>query len=277
MNSSPDIKQSLIAAAQRLLRPLIRLLLRYGVPYGTFADVAKQVYVDVAMTDFDLPGRKQTVSRTSVITGLSRKEVSRVLRIEPKTAGSGHYNRAARVIAAWVREQPFSDASGNPKTLLIEDDNGFTGLVRRFSGDMPVRAILDELLRVGAIQKIGDDQVQLQSRSYIPASGEPEKMEILGQDVAGLISTIAHNLNPDHDSYFQRKVFYDNLPNEAIEELQALTYQHGQEMIELLDNWMAQHDRDENPLIEGSGRRRVGIGVYYFEEPDAQENCHEIV
>ena len=273
MNTSPDIQQHLITAIVRLLRPLVRLLLRYGIPYGTFADAAKRVYVDVAMSDFDLPGRKQTVSRTSVITGLSRKEVSRVLNSDQvDTAVTDEkYNRAARVIAAWVREQPFTDADGNPRTLLIDDDQGFAGLVKRFSGDVPARAILDELLRVGAIKKTSENKVQLQARSYIPESGEPEKMNILGQDVAGLISTIEHNLDPDHESYFQRKVFYDNLPNEVMDQLQDLTRKHGQELIEQLDNWMAQHDRDENPSAEGSGRRRVGIGVYYFEEANTQE------
>jgi hypothetical protein len=273
MNTSPDIQQHLISAIVRLLRPLVRLLLRYGIPYGTFADAAKRVYVDVAMSDFDLPGRKQTVSRTSVITGLSRKEVSRVLNSDQvDTAVTDEkYNRAARVIAAWVREQPFTDTDGNPRTLLIDDDQGFAGLVKRFSGDVPARAILDELLRVGAIKKTAENKVQLQARSYIPESGEPEKMNILGQDVAGLISTIEHNLDPDHESYFQRKVFYDNLPNEVMDQLQDLTRKHGQELIEQLDNWMAQHDRDENPSAEGSGRRRVGIGVYYFEEANTQE------
>jgi len=36
------------AAVTNILRPLVRLLLRNGIPYGTFSDIAKRVYVDVA-------------------------------------------------------------------------------------------------------------------------------------------------------------------------------------------------------------------------------------
>jgi hypothetical protein len=36
--------------------------------------------------------------------------------------------------------------------------------------------------------------------------------------------------------------------------------------LEKLDRWLAQHDRDSNPKIEGAGRKRVGLGIYYFEE-----------
>jgi len=54
--------QAISAAVLKLLRPLARILLRNGVPYGVFADLAKRAYVDVALNDFDVPGRKQTVS-----------------------------------------------------------------------------------------------------------------------------------------------------------------------------------------------------------------------
>ena len=71
----------LFAAILRLLRPLVRILLRNGVSYSTFADYAKWVYVDVASKEFGIRGRKQSTSRVSVLTGLSRKEVMRVRQL----------------------------------------------------------------------------------------------------------------------------------------------------------------------------------------------------
>ncbi|MDH5632899.1 MAG: DUF6502 family protein [Gammaproteobacteria bacterium] len=275
MDTRTNIHSHLSSAVIQLLKPLVKLLLRYGVPFGAFSDLAKQVYVDVAMNQFDVPGRKTTVSRTSVLTGLSRKEVSRVLGLDPVVANSGasQYNRAARVIAAWVRDQRFCTANGAPAELPVEGAvNSFSELVRLYSGDVPARAILDELVRVGTVELTDSSHVILKVRSYIPETGEPEKVQILGQDVAGLISTIEHNLNPAVAPYFQRKVFYDNLPDDAAEELQQLTREHGQMFIERMDKWMAQHDRDVNPSINGTGRRRIGIGVYYFEEQNSTED-----
>ena len=68
----------LFAALLKLLRPLVRILLRNGVSHRTFAEIAKWGYVDVAHQEFGLEGRKQSISRVSVLTGLSRKEVMRV-------------------------------------------------------------------------------------------------------------------------------------------------------------------------------------------------------
>jgi len=261
----------LSAAVLRLLRPLVRILLRNGVSYNTFADFVKWVYVDVASREFGIEGRKQTTSRVSVISGLSRKEVMRVRRLnrpdDHETAEK--YNRAARVIAAWRRDKKFLDAEGNPAPLpMAGSDASFTELVKRFSGDVPVRATLDELVRVGAVKRLEDGSVCLLIRTYVPAQSDAEKLHILGTDVALLVSTIDHNLNPGPTGpFFQRKVAYDNLPDEVLPEFRKYSAKKAQLYLENLDHWLSKHDRDDTPLVKGSGRNRAGIGIYYFEEP----------
>jgi Family of unknown function (DUF6502) len=270
-------KQShaIAAAVLRLLRPLVRILLRNGVPYGAFADIAKQAYVDIASKEFTVAGKKQTTSRVSIITGLTRKEVARIQKLstphEAREQGIPH-NRAARVIGAWVRENTFQNASGEPALLDMDGKKSFSELVKHHSGDMPVRAVLDELVRVGAVVKTKTGKVCLQERGYIPKTGEIEKLGILGTDVAGLIATIDRNLQSDiKEPYFQRKVSYDALPESALPRLRSLTAEQGQALLEHLDRWMAEQDKDINPEITDEGRRRAGIGVYYFEESAGEE------
>jgi len=90
-----------------------------------------------------------------------------------------------------------------------------------------------------------------------------------------LISTIDHNLqadgSPDEIPLFQRKVLYDNLPAEVLPEFRALSAESSQKLLEKLDAWLAERDRDNNPEIEGTGRHVAGIGIYYFEEPYKEE------
>ncbi|MBI3609562.1 MAG: hypothetical protein HY204_02535 [Nitrospirae bacterium] len=269
------MEQALFAAVIRLLRPLVRILLRNGVPYHAFADLAKRVYVDVAAREFGVPGRKQTVSRVSIITGLSRKEVSRVKSLpEPKdTRALERYNRAARVISGWIRDVKFKDNKGREADLPLEGRGAtFSQLVKRYSGDMPVRAILDELLRVGAVERLRDGRIHLRTRAYLPQNEEAGKLGILGTDVRDLIRTIDHNLRSNTtESFFQRKVAYDNLPAEILPQFRALTLGRGQSLLEEMDRWLSQHDRDVNPSTKGTGRKRAGMAIYYFEE-DVSEN-----
>jgi len=264
-----QMTHALSAAVMTLLRPLVRILLRNGVPYGVFSDLAKRVYVDVATENFGLPGRKQSKSRVSILTGLSRKEVLRVQRLSaPDDAGAAaRYNRAARVVAGWVRDPRFHDERGTPRDLPTEGDGEtFGDLVKSYSGDAPARAVLDELVRVGAVARLEDGRVRLAARSYIPRTSEIDKMGILGSDVADLIATIGRNIDDPANAVFQRKVCYDNLPAEVLPELKRMTEDRGQAVLESFDRWLSGRDRDVNPEAGGTGRKRAGVGIYYFEE-----------
>jgi hypothetical protein len=273
---SDEHQKPIFAAVLRLLRPLIRLLLRNGVSYGTFSNLAKWIYIDVASKEFGITGRKQTTSRVSVITGLTRKEVSRVRKLPrpDDRASAERYNRAARVISAWRRESDYLDAGGKPAALPVSGSGAtFSALVKRFSGDMPARATLDELIRVGAVKHLKDGRVRLLARSYVPQSSDADKLHILGTDVQHLISTINHNLEPDSvGPLFQRKVAYDNLPDDVLPKFRMLSAKKAQALLENLDRWLAQRDRDVTPTVKGSGRNKAGLGIYYFEEPYSDED-----
>lgn len=261
--------KAISAAVTNILRPLVRILLRNGIPYRTFSDIAKRVYVDVATEEFCIPGRKQSKSRVSILTGLSRKEVLRVRRLPaPDDLGAGgRYNRAARVIAGWVRDRRFRDGAGNPAELPFERGAAsFRNLVKTYSGDAPARAVLDELLRVGTVQRIPDGKIRLLERSYIPKTGEIDKIGILGVDAADLIASIDHNIRQPDTPFLQRKVCYDNLPLEVLPELKKKAAARGQALLESMDRWMSARDRDVNPEVPGTGRKRAGIGIYYFQE-----------
>lgn len=268
--TAENITQALSAAAQSLLRPLVRVLLRNGIPYAAFAEIARRVYVEVAEKDFALPGKQQTVSRISTITGLTRKEVARIQSAEAAdpAAPAERFNRPARVIGGWVREKRYRDRRGRPADLPMEGESGsFSALVREFSGDIPPRAIADELARVGAIEILPDGRVRLLTRAYIPRGDQAEKIAILGTDVADLIRTIDHNLTcAPGEAYFQRRVSYDNIPRELLPELTKTLSRKAQSCLESLDRTLAAADRDRSPRVKGSGRVRTGVGIYYFEE-----------
>lgn len=264
----PDqFSTALVSAVTRLLRPLVRIMLRNGVPCGVLEETVRWVYADIAMREFGLAGKKPSVSRAAVITGLSRKEIVRLQQITRphEAAVSQQYNRAASVITGWLRDSRFHTPAGAPADLSL--DGEFTELVKSFSRDVPARAVLDELRNVGAIEILPDDRVRLLARAYIPRTDDLAKLEILGTDVKFLLNTLDHNLVcPTGTELFQRKVIYDNLPAEVLAALHAQAARDSQALLETLDKHFSAHDRDINPAVKGTGRKRVGVGVYYFEE-----------
>lgn len=266
-----NLQQVLTEAVRKVLRPLVRILLRNGIAYGDVAEEVRRVYTEIAMAEFQVPGRKPSVSRTATITGLTRKEVARLVEVmenDTEFSGLAPQNRAAQVVAGWVRDPDYQDGRGEPRPLSMDDTGGgFPALVKRYSGDMTARAVLDELERVGAARRLDDGRVVLVSRSYIPAHDDAAKIEILGTDAHYLMETIRHNLDHEGEAArYQRKVLYDNLPEEYVERFRVEAARRCQELLEQFDHELAEQDRDINPDADGTGQRLAGVGIYYFEE-----------
>lgn len=265
-----EITNTIQSAVSRLLKPLVRILIRYGVTYGMYAEIGKQLYVEVAMEELTGAGKKPSKSKAAVLTGLTRKEIARVQELPPMSddqIGERH-NRAIRVVTEWLRNDAYTDDEGNPRPLQVEGEEGsFSSLVKKYGGDIPVRAMLDELVRVGIVNRMGWGEVGLAKPGYIPAQGEEEKLSMLGSDVGDLISTIGHNLtHTGKESRFHLKVSYNNLPRGPLDSFRALSSEKSLELLKLLDKALAPMDRDVNQSSTGEGRVRAGVSIYFFEE-----------
>lgn len=271
-------QRKLIDATLKLLRPLARTLLRYGVSHSEFSELARKAFVEAAFEDFQLEGKKQTVSRVAVLTGLSRKEVLRLKdeREKPVVKEPRPVNRAQRVINGWLTDAAFCQPDGTPRILpLYGEDSSFGALVKRYSGDIKPGAITDELLRIGAVRRVGDT-VALATKGYIPVTAIDEKVMIMGDCARDLLETLDHNLNraETQDPRFQRAVVYHALPNNLIDEFKTFSEQKATALLGELNQWLAARKKAISRYELGS--HRAGIGIYYFESHDStQATNHE--
>ena len=81
-----SLNNALSAAVLRILRPLVAVLLRHGMAYGTFAELARKAYVEEGFAQVPSPGKRVTVSSVSALTGLTRKETKRLRELERENA-----------------------------------------------------------------------------------------------------------------------------------------------------------------------------------------------
>jgi hypothetical protein len=267
-------QQALFTATRLLLRPLVRILLRNGVAHGAFLELTKKVFVDVAFDEFAPDGKKQTVSRVSAQTGLTRKEVKRLHELQDtdESSSQARYNRAVRVISGWMHDKRFLDKQGKPATLTLGGQpSSFDVLVKDYSGDIPVRAMLSTLVETGTVAET-DGEVSLLRQAYVASGDQADKLDILGSDVFELISTIDHNLTAEPDKLlFQRKVSYDNINPDSLPRLRKLSARKAQALLEQLDKHYAQQEFEDD-TEQGS---TVSLGIYYFEQDSSEESQHD--
>lgn len=265
----------------RIVKPLVRILHRKGIAVGELHQMFKQIYVEVSEEALLATGERPTTSRIAIATGLTRKEVAqlRLIGAEGGHVPTPSYNRGARVMTGWLHDAEFLNAVGQPANLPLHGETGsFAALVSRYSGDMPYRAMFQEMERVGAVQLDASGHAQLMGAGYIPHADEAEKLSILGTDVAALIQTIDHNVLTQERSqlYFQRKVCYDNLPEAALPAFKTMVDQDGMALLIKFNTWLATQDGGSHPLADGMGRMRAGVGIYYFEEAVAEQPAEKI-
>jgi hypothetical protein len=265
-----DVRAELLRAAAESLRPIVRRLLGHGVPFGLLEARLRELYVQIVEQDLALPGRRQTDSRVSLVTGINRKEVRRIRSEAPRAERPVSFgrNQGASLVSRWLGDRRATDGAGNPRPLPYQAPKGvsFVSLAQQVTVDLPPRAILDELVRTGAATVLPDGRVALDADSYVPKRGRPEKLAMLSTDPAELTETMLQNIfAEDGDPWLQRKVYYDNVGSDGTPKARAQVRKAAERFLRAMDRLLARYDRDRNPRAPGGERRTAGIGVYYFE------------
>ncbi|MGH1486065.1 MAG: DUF6502 family protein [Cellvibrionaceae bacterium] len=264
------INAVIAASTFKILCQLIKILIRQGVAYGTFAEWARKAYADMAYDELTGNNKKATITSVSALTGLTRKETKRLndLELTAMSGTSQRYNRAIRVISGWTEDTRFHNPEGKAASLPIESTHGssFADLVKDYSGDMTTVAMLDLLLSAKCIEA-NENQVKLVKQAYIPQGAEnsSEKISILGTDVSELLNTINHNLNHSQDKlFFQRKVSNTALSKDKVEAFKTLSSTKSQALLEELNHWLTDNEVDLAQSSSDPGQY-VAVGIYYSE------------
>lgn len=272
-----QFKTVLAKAVVTVLRPLLRVLIKNEVTHAEFSELARQAYVQVAYENFSIPGRKTTYSRVAVLTGLSRKEVVRLHKLleDDHLSIKSSPNRAVRVINGWMKDPEFLDAEQDPRDLPLQGEHGsFAALVARYSGDITLGAVVDELERVGVVSRPDKQTVRLNSFGYIPQEDELEKIKILSVCTADLLETAVYNLDAqESETRFQRQMIYPNVPNDVVQEFKRYSSEKSSSLLQDLNRFLA--DRTDPKVASTESGSRVGLGIYFFENKHQQEIKNE--
>jgi len=136
--------------------------------------------------------RRINISGIAATTGISRGEISRVLKngeIAADKVGNRRQNPINRILAAWHNDTKFLTANRLPAELDLYG-RGFTfeSLVRRHGRGIPVRAIFDELTRIGAVELSASQKVSPKMSVAVDRRITPEVIEAFGCWATDLLS-----------------------------------------------------------------------------------------
>jgi hypothetical protein len=263
-------KKNLLHAFRLMLRPVVRMLLRAGVTWKEAADTCKAAFVEVATRDYGLHGRPTNISRVAILTGLSRREVSRLWRhVEGQEDPQfTTMNSATRLLTAWHLDPDFLDDAGRPVELPMTGAGAsFTELARRYGGDFAAVTLARELARNGAVLQLPDGALRVMSRYFMPSPVDPEAVLRAGSVLRDLGETVACNLARDEGAgtRFEGRATNERMLTADAKAFRAFLEREGQAFLERVDEWLSTHEA--TPAEQKRHRlRRFGVGVYQIQD-----------
>lgn len=264
-------RKLLKAAIAQILRPVVALMLRHGVLYRDFVELAKPVFFSVGQDTLEKRQSRVTSSQLSVLTGLHRKDIATFLAEGITEDDSGARSAGAAVIAEWVTNPRYLDKSGKPRPLTYAPRSGksapsFTALVETVSKDIRPKAHLEELLRIGLATMDDDGTVTLRKEAFLPDSDLRGKLDFFARNVGDHLAASAGNVEAKNPRHFDRSAFHDQLSDEDIRELRQMVDVHGMDLLKKVYR-RAEELAAARKGKEGHGRRdnRMTFGIYLYD------------
>jgi hypothetical protein len=261
-NKDAELGETLVS----LLLPIGRLMLKGGLGVADFVRAGKEAYVRAAIAYVMPPTARLNVSRLSVVTGLTRKEVATILNgirgVEAARHVEFKQQRALRVLQGWKLDPRFCTKGGRPSVLPLRGDRrSFGALVRIYGGDVTPNSVLKELERIDAVTFDGYQRVRLRS-SRLGAKSIDHMAEL-----ARLFPDFAYTVSSQHAKigrpiYFGFKDSFVDSPGEAAK-FQRSFSNRAVIMLQGVEQWVASQNKTRQPKSDfGPEKCRVGIGVY---------------
>jgi len=265
------IREATIDALKHIVDPLLELMFEAGITVQQFNYVVRDRAVRAASSRVLKETGRNSKSRVSIITGLPRSEVTRISSeaddyINAKLGQSA----ARRILAAWFESPNFLTPNGEPATLSIfGNKRSFEKLVSAHGGGIPVRAMLDELTQLDAVERVGDNHIKAKSRTPVSVGLTPEAIGALGQRCSDLIQTLIKNVRHSDHPLFEATSLVQDADFDLVSVIRREISRQGANFIGGTNSFLKRLRTNQRVARSSpTPRCRVGVTVFYFEDTE---------
>jgi Family of unknown function (DUF6502) len=267
---SSDARRQLLYAVRKVLGPIVRLLIRIGISYQEFADLARGVYVESAIKDRIGPSFIPTRERVAIMTGLSPQQIDYYVEndVLPKARPT-----LARVIPEvlhrWHTDPHFLGPYGIPIELEFDSptDRSFKNLVAQVEPTASAGRVLEDLLQAGCVAHSGEKHYRAVARWFVLADAlTSHRLEYFGHTLTHLARTLEYNFDPANaeNKRLERFVFADKgLPRELLPIFAAHARSRTVQFLSDIDDWIAH----TSGKAQSDTRVEAGVNVFLYIEP----------
>ena len=269
-----------LRGALKLMRPLVQLLVTYGVTYPRLAAALKRLYVDAARTELRTVGRTPTDTAISVLSGVHRKDVKVLAHDGPASSNEPPPDErpslVSQVATRWFTTRPWLGDDGEPRPLPLRASSArvpsFEKLVESVSSDVHATALIDELTRL-KLAEFDGQTVRLLAHSFVPPHALAENLDHFAANTRDQIAAAVANLQADLQGapprFLEYSLFSDELRPESVERLHQLAKTLWRDAFrQATDTAVALSDADRARGFADAPEMRMRFGVFFYAEPN---------
>lgn len=263
----------LLEACRQVLLPLATLAVERGVPYAQLDELLRGAFVEAARTAHPNVSAQRGASRISAATGLTRREVTRLLQ-PPVAAEPSRSSPATQVFSRWHTDPQLRQADGTARALprqgspasfeSLAQSASFESLAQSVTKDVHPRTLLEELLRLGLARlDEATDTVQLLRETFVPTGDEARMFGFLGANVGDHLRGAVANVLAQGPRNVEQALFADGLSSDSIAELRPVVAQQWQAVARSLVP-LVQQCIDADVAAGRAADQRLRVGLYMY-------------
>jgi hypothetical protein len=264
-----------LAAALRLVAPLVELLLHEGVTYPRFANALKKTFLESATTVLETNTARVNDSSLSTLTGIHRKDVREWREVGQPRPQAKTFGAVMEVFTRWANDPDYCDQQGRPRVLDRSGGPGsFEALAASASRDVHPHTLLQELIRLGVASRVetgangGADKVSLCMDAFVPKEGSAEMLQLFADNVGDHLAAAAHNLKASAAPMLEQSVFADSLRPESVVALSNLSRQIWSNAFhDVVRDATVLSDQDRG---QPGADQRIRVGMYFYHGPNLE-------
>jgi hypothetical protein len=197
-SKSADIRKAAKRALAQLLEPLAGFVLDSGLSASELHAIFRKAVVRGAAARQLEHSERVNISGIAAITGIPRADISRILKASSnydEKDGDNQQQSTNRILAAWHENPKFTGPDGQPAELHMYGRGiTFETLARKYGRGIPTRAVLDELIRSGAVEIVDAQKIRAKATIAVERGMSARVVKAFGDRASELLSTMLLNM-----------------------------------------------------------------------------------
>jgi hypothetical protein len=251
-------------ACSRLLKPLIRLAMAYGLKHAQLAELLRSLMIEEARALWIKRGViAPNVSQLSVTSGINRKLVTAKVRGEYENLPITETSMASRVFTHWLHLAHSQPEYASLPVSDLHAPMSFEAMAKKvISGDVHHKTIIDELVRLGLVQE-SSGKISLLKEAFVPSEDERSMLAFAADNGRDHMYAALSNVVGGKEPFLERAVYADGVALDGAWRVEQLARERWKQ----LHNELVVKMQEEVDQAEGKGEHRIRVGIYVYHEP----------